>query len=401
MSELKSVLESQRGSERAAAVRRLLASPLVLAADEPEAFGSILRHREWLSTWFADHPGWKLVVEPAAGFARLHKVPAVPEATRPAHAPGRPAFDRRRYALLCLTLAVLDDVASQTTLARLAALVEEASAEEEGVSPFEPTSASERRAFVDALRLLGGLGVLRLRDGDAERYAQNRDGDALFDVNERLLSHLVSAPVPPALASGPERLLDEPWPDTEDGQRQRARQHVLRRLLDEPVVYFEDLDPRAFDWFDHSRGFVYRLLHEDAGFTVERRKEGLAAVDPAGETTDTLFPDGGSTLKHAALLLMEQLARLYKRGESPVRQDVIERLVRQLQRDQGELCHWSKQYSADEPGSCRLAVDALELLEGFGLVSRTEDGTSWRVRPAAARFAAGAPTARRKSAPRR
>ncbi|HEX9604336.1 MAG TPA: TIGR02678 family protein, partial [Myxococcales bacterium] len=260
MSELQSVLDSERTTQRTAALRHLLGHPLVLAVDAPEAFASIVRHREWLSTWFAEHPGWKLSVETAAGFARLHKIPAVPDATRPAHAPGRPAFDRRRYALFCLTLAALDDVPSQTTLATLARLVEELSAEEDGVPGFDPTSSAERRAFVDALRLLGASGVLRLRDGDDERYAQSREGDALFDVNERLLSQLISAPVPPAFACEPDRLLEEPWPDTEEGQRQRARQHVLRRLLDEPVLYYEDLEPRAFEWIDHSRGFVYRLL---------------------------------------------------------------------------------------------------------------------------------------------
>ena len=398
MSELQSVLDSERTTQRTAALRHLLAHPLVLAVDAPEAFASIVRHREWLSTWFAEHPGWMLSVETAAGFARLHKIPAVPDATRPAHAPGRPAFDRRRYALFCLTLAALDDVPSQTTLATLARLVEELSAEEDGVPGFDPTSSAERRAFVDALRLLGASGVLRLRDGDDERYAQSREGDALFDVNERLLSHLVSAPVPPAFAGEPDRLLDEPWPDTEEGQRQRARQHVLRRLLDEPVLYYEDLEPRAFEWIDHSRGFVYRLLQADAGFTVERRKEGLAAVDPSGETTDTLFPGGGSTVQHAALLLAEQLARLHGHGESVVEQDAIVRLIEQLQRDYGELCHWSKQYPADDAGAARLTTDALELLEGFGLVAGTEACAAWRIRPATARFAAGAPAARRVAA---
>jgi len=72
--------------------------------------------------------------------------------------------------------------------------------------------------------------------------------------------------------------------------------------------------------------------------------------------------------------------------------------MEQLQRDCGELCHWSKQYPADEAGAHRLAGDALELLEGFGLVSGTEDGAAWRIRPATARFAAGAPAVRRVAA---
>jgi len=72
------------------------------------------------------------------GFARLHKVPAAPDGTRPARPAGRPDFDRRRYALFCLTLAALDEAGTQTTLANLARLVEELSRDEGEIPPFDP-----------------------------------------------------------------------------------------------------------------------------------------------------------------------------------------------------------------------------------------------------------------------
>lgn len=389
---LPSVLEVERRHERAKAIRHLLAHPVALAADDPDSFASIVRHREWLAEWFGDATGWKLAVEPSAGFARLHKVPARPDSTHPAQPPGRPAFDRRRYALLCLALAALDETGSQITLANLAGKVEELSVEDEGPSlpRFDPTAFSERRAFVDALRLLAAWGVLRHRDGDAERYARSRDeGDALYDVNDRLLGQLISAPIPPSLAPDASHLLDEPWPETEEGQRQRARLHVMRRLLEEPAVCYDELEPRAFEWLDHARARVYRLLETDAGFTVERRKEGLAAVDPSGEATDTRFPDGGSTPKHAALLLAAQLLRLHRRGATEVAHEDAVRLVTQLQGDHAEVSHWSKEYPRTPEGASRLAADALDLLEAFGLVARA-GSSGWVARPPIARFAPGA-----------
>jgi uncharacterized protein (TIGR02678 family) len=390
---LASVMEVERTAERARTLRQLLATPLVIAARDPDLFASILRHRDWLIPWFAEHAGWKLSVEPSAGFARLHKVPTGQDATRPAQVTGRLPFDRRRYVLFCLTLAAFDDVGAQTTLAHLARRVEELSAEDPALARFDSTSGAERRAFVDALRLLVQLGVLRMRDGDADRYAQTQEGDALFDVNERVLSHLISAPVPPAFAGHPERLLDEARPDTDEGLRLRHRQHVVRRLLDDPVLYFDELDEGGFEWIDHSRGFVYRLLEKDAGFVLERRQEGLAAIDSSGVTADTSFPDGGSTVKHAAILLAEQLARLHRSGREIVAADEALALSRALHRDFGEPCNWSKQYPADDEGCARLADESLELLEAFGLVARESAG--WRVRPAIARFRPGTPTRRR------
>jgi uncharacterized protein (TIGR02678 family) len=369
---------------------------LTVSRNFPDSFMSIVRQREWLQVWFGDQPGWKLVVDAAAGFARLHKVPARLDTSRGARVAGRPAFDIRRYTLLCLVLAALDDSPVQTTLRTLSELLEElSSAEEPAISRFDPTSFAERRAFVEVLKWLSELGVLRLRDGDAERYAQTSEADALYDVDDRLLGQLLSSPVPPAFAGAPAGLLEEHLPDTDEGMRQRSRHHVFRRLLEDPVVYYDELDAAAFDWVDHSRGFVYSLLERDVGLVVERRKEGLAAVDADGELADTLFPDGGSTIKHAALLLAEQLAEIARRSSVPgdvqIPHEQVTRLVAALRSDFGDLCHWSKAFSADEQGTCELADAAIELLEGFAMVKRDSEGT--RIRPAIARFRPEQPVA--------
>lgn len=391
MTELTSALDSRARTERRTALRALLVRPLTLARDDADLFAAIVRHRDWLARWFAENPAWRLVVDPSRGFARLHKVPARLDATRPARLQGKPAFDRRRYVLLCWTLAALDDCRSQTTLARLAEIVRGIGRDEPDIEAFDPDVFAERRAFVDVLRWLADMGVLALRDGDVERFAQTRDGDALYDVNDRLLGQLLAAPVPPALAGAPSGLLDEHHADTEEGRRQRARHDVLRRLLDDPVLYYDEMDDAAREWLDHSRGFLYRLLQDDAGFAVERRREGLAPVDPAGEVSDTLFPDGGSTVKHAALLLAEHLTSLARRGARLADRGAVVARVADLMAHYGRRCGWSQQYAVGPEGAADLADDAMGLLEAFGLAARqgAGEGDGWALRPALARFAAG------------
>lgn len=385
MSSLGLRLETTVRHERTTALRALLAHPLV-TVDAP-VFALIVRHRAWLSEWLAENPGWKLVVDTEAGFARLHRVPAVARGTHVAEVDGR-RFERRRYVLLCITLAALDRIQSrQTTLAQLAQAVDELSRDTPGCQRFDATSFSERRAFVDVLRWLVGESVLRLRDGDAERYARAREGDALYDVSERLLGQLLSCPVPPSLAREPGRLLDEQHAPTDDGERSRARQHALRLLCDEPVVYLGELGPRAADWLEHGRAFIYRLVEDDLGMQVERRREGVAAVDAAGEVTDTRFPDAGSTVKHAALLLAEQLVlRRREVGDGPVPAAWVAGRVALLAGAYG--ASWSKQYEGAE-GLSRLAGEALTLLEAFRLVAVSSAGVT--PLPAIARFAPAAP----------
>ncbi|HET9598165.1 MAG TPA: TIGR02678 family protein, partial [Anaeromyxobacteraceae bacterium] len=274
MSDALRAREEAIASERRRALRRLLREPLLLEARDPDAFAAVVRHRAALGRWFAEHAGWSLVVEAGAGYARLMKRSGRRDTTRPARPRGRPAFDRRRYTLLFLALAALDDGPPQTTLARLAESVRDLSLEDPSLAPFDPDQHGERAAFVDVLRLLDELGVLVLRDGDAERYARSREGDALYDVRERLLGQLLAAPVPPSLAGSPERMMEEERAHTEEGERVEARHAVFRRLLDEPVVYLDDLPPRAREWLEHGKGFLYERLEGDVGLVVERRREG-------------------------------------------------------------------------------------------------------------------------------
>ena len=384
MTEALTLREEATRSERRRALRRLLAEPLLLQERDPEAFAAVVRHRAELGRWFTDHAGWPLVVEAGAGYARLMKRPARADGTRPAQLPGKPPFDRRRYTLLALALAALDDGPPQTTLARLAEAVRELSVEDAALAPFDPDQHAERVAFVDVLRLLGAWGVLVLRDGDADRYARSREGDALYDVRERLLGQLLAAPVPPALAAGPEGIAAEELGRREEGERIRGRQEVFRRLLDDPVVYLDDLPPRAREWLEGGRGFVYERLERDVGLVVERRSEGLAAVDPQGELADVLFPDGGSTVKHAALLLCEWLTDRARAGGGPATASEVARRVAALRAD--HRARWSKEYEDGDEGAAALARDALALLAGFGLAAPV-GGDGWCARPAAARFA--------------
>lgn len=383
MSQLGSVLQEQQEADRRRGIRTLLRTPLLLARVNREAFESVVRERGWLTEWFREQAGWKLVVHPSGGFARLLKVPARMDETRAALTAQGRVFDERRYTLFCLVLMALDDGPAQTTLARLAELVEELSAEEDEIPRFDSSLRAERQALVDALRLLLELGVIRLRDGDAERYGDDRAGDALFDVEERLLGQLVSTPLPPGFTKEVGRVLEEAFPDTEEGARLRARTHAFRRLLEDPVVYFEDLPEEAFRWLDHSRGFVYDRLERDVGLATERRREGMAAVDPQGWLTDQKFPDGGSTVRHAALLLAAELAKLPEGEREAASSGDLMALVLELQQTYGES--WSKRFTEDVSGIASLCEEALGVLESFGLIARGPEGM-WRVRPAIARF---------------
>jgi uncharacterized protein (TIGR02678 family) len=253
--------------------------------------------------------------------------------------------------------------------------------------------------------VLVDLDVLSLTDGEDVAYV-DRTGDALYDIHPRRLSQMLSVPVPDA----PEALLRDggadldTYPDTDEGARRRARHRLMRRLVEEPVVYLDELEPGEREYLDHTRHYLMGQIERAIGLAVEIRREGLAAIDPSGALTDLAFPANG-TVAHAALLLAEELAERGRRGRDEGEEAEVDR------GDDGSAAretpptvvpwseledlagswisryrrYWSKEYTEDGiDGARRLTADAVERLAAMGLVIRHAEGV--QPRPAVARY---------------
>jgi uncharacterized protein (TIGR02678 family) len=373
----------QLRDERRQAVRLLLSRPLVGATGpDPDAFALVRRHAAWLREWFDDQLGYRLVVE--TDLARLHKRPAPGGLPRPARTRSGTPFDGRRYALLCLVLAALERAELQTTLSTLAEEVKLLAASE-AVRPLELERHTERQSFVDAVRLLVEHGVLQLTDGDDTEFVEGR-GDALYDVDGRRLAQLLSAPVPVDL-EGPEDLEVDVYPHTDEGANRRLRHRLMRRLVEEPVLYVEHLDEAERAYLASQRHFLVTRAAEATGLDAEVRREGVALLDDGGRMSDAAFP-GQGTVAHAALLLAEHLAQRARRaGAADGARTTVP--LAELYGVAGELLarygrYWSKAYREDAAGPDRLLEDALDRLEALALLVREPEGVE--PLPAIARY---------------
>ncbi|HEX4817598.1 MAG TPA: TIGR02678 family protein [Nonomuraea sp.] len=394
MSRLANQLVRAEKEEIARAIRTLLGRPLLTRHTDPAAFELVRKRRQPLIQWFDYFCGWRLVVEPRQGYARLAKVRSEPGASRPARRRrGTPApFDCRRYTLLCLCAAELL-AAPVTTIGTLARRVAQAAAAEAGVPAFEPVKGEERAAFVDAVKLLEHYGALTPMDGTTDSYLAGEDATVLYRADTTRLTRLLAAPVPPSRAearaagpwcgSGLAALTTEPryGGDQPTGTQRAlwARHSLIRRLLDEPVVHRAELTPAQSAYAASPTGRrVIRRAAEEAGFVLEERAEGLLLVDPDAIATDTRFPDDGSHAKVAALLLLDLLV-----SAGPVPADRLDAAAGELLR---RFPRWARAYRSDG-GGARLAADAVEVLTSFGLARRTGDLVA--ALPAAARYRVG------------
>ena len=388
--DLQDVLSRHRTEERTRALRALLMEPLMTASHA--MFTAVRRHASELQNWLAREAGWVLQVE--RDCVRLYKRPAdLRDATR-----GAPDFNRQRYVLFCLAGAVLERADPQITLVRLGEQLLEFAAdpdlEARGLR-FTLESMHERRDLVQVCRFLLEVGVLKRVAGDEEAYVQHGAGaDALYDVQRRVLAALLAAVRGPSTFPREEEpadlnarltaLAQDYVPDSPEGRRTATRHQLTRRLIDDPVVYFDELDAAEREYFANQRGIMGARLGETLELAAELRAEGMALIDADGELSDRQLPAEG-TVAHVTLLLAQHLAD--RAREAPERDVSVVELTAFVRRCADEFGrYWRK--AAREPGAeTELALEALGHLEALKLLTQHQGAV--RVRPALARYAIG------------
>jgi uncharacterized protein (TIGR02678 family) len=407
MSNLHNVVVNAEKEEVARGIRILLHDPLITVASDSEGFDLLRRRSQPIAIWFDYTCGWSLIAEPRLGYVRLVKLGAGrgADASRPARRvrSGRAPFDRRRYTLLCVVAAEVM-LTPVTTIGILADRVAQACAADEALPSFDSSNRRERTAFVDVVELLESYAVLTSTDGSTESFIETADAKVLYTVDGPLLSRLLAATTGPSQFAVPAEEIPSRFDDlltgltvesrygdigsASDGhagigggsevQRNLWLRHsILRRLFDEPVLYRDELSQPQRDYLASLSGRRILLdAVQRAGFELEERAEGWLLIDPDGLATDTKFPDGASTAKTAALVLLDWLL---PRPEGATAEEWHRAAENILVKAPG----WAKSYRS-EGGAHRLAADAADVLGDFKLARWRDDRLT--ALPAAARY---------------
>jgi len=287
------------------AARTLLGHPLVTASyPNTDALPAVRRWETVLRNEFAQRFGYRLDVGRSS--ARLLRRPSALTSLRPARRDnsGR-AFTPWAYAFMCLALAAAEQSGRQVLASELVERIEQR-ARGDAELPVNLTVHAQRRALVDALDLLDRLGVITARDGDIESLMG--EGQVLFDIDREALGHcLVASPSVLREVRTTADFLVEPHGDAPDAATRAARHAVNRRLVDQPVVLFDELSTDEAEMARRNRRREAEGLTRLTGCDVELRREGMAVIDVTAQPLGGRpFPAGG-TEAHAALLWLAAL----------------------------------------------------------------------------------------------
>jgi uncharacterized protein (TIGR02678 family) len=377
----------QAEDERRNALRALLAEPFIGSDDS--AFKLIRRHDAELSRRCNELLGYRLHVTPS--FARLVRVPTERMLRRGLRVPpsGTSARDRSRddwprlgdrgVVLLFLTVAALERNGQQTVIGELAEDVAAAGARGDPAITVDFELRSERMAFADGVELLCHWGVLQLMYGRRGTFA-NRirdDEEALFAIDRRRLSLVLRDPFVALSAETVADLVAETEPPTPEARTRQVRHRLARQLVEDPVLYLEDLSEEERAYFLSQRAMLERRVEDWTGLSVERRAEGTAAIEAGRELTDLPFP-AGSNVKQLALLLCDWLT-----GEHEATWPEVRRAVRGLLAHNER--HWNRSPD-DEDAVEAMFAQATDLLVELDLAESTSRGL--RALPLSARFRA-------------
>ena len=389
------MIPAEERAQRRTALRALLARPLLVADTDGEMLVLVRRHMTELREWLSRETGWRLVADSET--ARLFKtVPSLSDATHPARGHNKEPFGRRRYVTLCLALSALARADAQTTLGSLAEDVLTGAAEPELAGcGFTLTldSRADRSDLVAVVRLLLDWGVLSRIAGDEDAYL-SAGADVLYDVRRPVLGALLSGSRGASTVTTEgfdERLAEltaEPVAESDDLRNQTLRRRLTRRLLEDPVVYYDELDEDERAYLLSQRHAITRRIADATGLIPEMRAEGIAMVDPDDELTDVRMPEQ-RTDGHVTLLVAEYLAR---REQATLGE--LHAFVRQAAAE--HVSYWRK--GVTEPGAeTELLAIALEKMSALRLIERgpvEPNGAVVRSRPALARFTLDEPTIR-------
>jgi uncharacterized protein (TIGR02678 family) len=361
--------DPQAAVERRAAARHLVQRPLTCLEHDPEIFRLVRRHESDLDRWFTQRLGYRLHV--GADTARLFKT-SVLVGDRPLRSgTGRP-FHQLEYVLLALVLASTAAGPAVISLRDLVDKVRSAAAEADIRLTGDST---ERRALVAVLRWMIDHGLAGELHARVDAYAEDREADAVLKVRP---DRIVLLPLPTLVGAADAADLLE----RADRRGAVSRQWMRCRLVEDPVLYRDDLTPAEWGELRRRLGEEERILDEMFDLVVEARAEGVAAVDPSGTLAGVRFPRAG-TEGHAALLLLDALpsARVAAWDEVVA---ATGRLADQHAR------RWSKDLVAAPD---RLARNVVRLLVEVRLAERVppaggavDDEPGVRLLPAAARF---------------
>jgi Protein of unknown function (DUF2398). len=153
---------------------KILLENFWVTKDDTEIFNRIRDNEKKLRSFVEDKLGYRLIVNPL--LIKLEKIPSDAEEWM-----GIEEFQSPMdYAFLCLLLAFLEDmgIGDQFILSNITEYIE---MQYDGIESVDWTLFKHRKSLVRVLNFAEKMEMIKVDDGEQERFADNRDIEVLYE----------------------------------------------------------------------------------------------------------------------------------------------------------------------------------------------------------------------------
>lgn len=336
----------------------------ILRSDQPEWYQMIREREKVLRRYIDEKFGLRLMIH--RHFAKLEKIPLEPETWM-----GIQHFQEPMdYAIFCCALSFLEGKAIDEQFL-LSEFCDSIRADYPGDIPLDWTIYTHRKSLIRAVQVLTDFKLMKTIDGDVNKFDQNQEQEALYEVTIYSRYFMRSYPEDLFHYRNWEDILSEEWKLQGDDER---RKRVYRQLFMSPVIYRKEQNDPDFLYLRNFRNRINDDIEKHTPFQFSLYKNAAMLTVGEPKSYQTIFPNQ-KTSSDLVLQLSNEI-HSHKGRYAPNEWGVIlltkgefEKLIETIKEKYSS--GWSKAYR--EASISTLGKELLDVLESWLMAEVNND----------------------------
>lgn len=360
----------------------LLENYWIVREQDSEKYESIRRDLTEEEIDFIKHKlGYKLIVNPY--LIKMEKVPGIPKAFM-----GIMDFQTKlEYIFLCLILLFLEDKSpkEQFILSGLIEFIENSSIDINlGDVTVDFTLFKQRQAMVRVLKYIRNLGFIKLYDGDENKFAENIENDALYEITGVSKYFVRNFTSNITECNSYVDIYEQEQLGLEQGKGIERKQRVYRRIFTENVVYQESQDDQDYNYIKNYKNILARDADLLFDSSLEVHKNGAYLLLSEEKNYKNVFPNNRAISDIVLLVNHKLREKLEKREIELTEQDTAylsgvewSQVIKQVKEEQGK--GFSKEYRVMQDE--KLIEEVTHYMEEFDMVREEKENKRVKIMP--------------------
>lgn len=263
--------------------------------EDRENFNKIRDAENKIKPFAEEKLGYRLIINPY--IIKLEKVPSDVEEWM-----GIAAFQMPMdYAFLCLLLAFLEDKGPEDQFV-LSNITEYIEAQYDGPDKVDWTLFQHRKSLVRVLNFAVDIGIIKIDDGDHERFSESEDTEVLYENTgiSRYFLRSFNREITEDMKIEDFLQEDLNLSNPKDAVIQR-RHRAYRKLILSPAVYSEGPDDQDFMYIKNYRNTIAKDLEEYLDAKLHLHKTSAFVLFNDNKYLKSYFPDKNKNISDIML----------------------------------------------------------------------------------------------------